>query len=87
MYFQGKNLKKEQIKTYKDYIKTSAIGLEFSISLLFGIILGFFLDKWFYIQPLGIIFGTIVGVIAAGKILYKFLKKYIDKNSNIDKND
>ena len=76
----GNNWRKEKADVYKVYIKTSAVGLEVAISLLVGVISGFLLDKWFNIEPVGIILGMVIGSIAAAKALYNFSKKYINES-------
>jgi F0F1-type ATP synthase assembly protein I len=72
--------RKEKADAYKDYIKTSAVGLEVGLSIVVGISAGFFVDRYFHCEPWGIVGGFIIGAAAAGKRLYSFSKKYLKDN-------
>lgn len=77
----------EKAKLYKSYVKTSAVGLEVGLSILIAATLGYFFDKEFSFEPYGLIFGFLVGIIAAARTLYAFTKKYLaeDKKSEEEK--
>ena len=80
------DLKSEQIKAYKTYVKTSAVGIEVALSISVGSLLGYFGDKYFSSTPYLLLFGFIVGSIAAAKRLYVFSKKYLKENKD-EEND
>lgn len=71
-----------QSKAYRTYIKTSAVGLEFGLSIGVGALLGYFFDKYFASSPYGLLVGIVIGSIAAVKRLWMFVKSYIEKNGN-----
>ena len=73
-----------QSEAYKVYIKTSAAGLEFGLSIVIGTLLGYLADKYFQSSPWGLIIGMIVGCIAAAKRIYIFVKNYLEKDENDD---
>lgn len=75
-----KEWQKDQAQAYRTYIRTSAVGLEFGLSIAVGALLGYFVDKYFATAPYGLLVGMLVGCIAAGKRLYLFVKKYLAKN-------
>lgn len=71
---------KEQSDMYKVYIKTSAVGLEFALSIALGTLLGYFADKYFESAPYGLLIGLAIGTVAAVKRLWIFTKKYLQKD-------
>ncbi len=82
-----KEWQKHQAEAYRTYLRTSAVGLEFGLSIVVGALLGYFADKYFDSAPWGLLIGVIIGSIAAGKRLYIFAKKYLNKTDSNDKND
>lgn len=75
---------KGQSEAYRTYIKTSAVGLEFGLSIGVGALLGYFADRYFATSPYGLLVGILVGSIAAGKRLWIFVKRYLEKNRSHD---
>ncbi len=69
---------KKVINMYKYYVKISSIGIELCLTILISLVLGYFIDKYFLISPIGIIIGLIVGIIGSIKIIYICIKKYKD---------
>lgn len=69
-------------ETYKTYIRTSAVGLEFGLSVALCVLFGYWFDKKFSSFPYGIVFGTIVGFLAGVKRLWVFSKAYLNKKEN-----
>lgn len=83
----GKKLKEwqtNQADAYREYIKTSAVGLEFGLAIGIGALLGYFVDKYFLTSPYGILVGVLVGTIAGVKRLWIFVKRYLEKNRSDD---
>ena len=79
-----KNWQKNQADAYRSYIKTSAVGLEFGLSIVVGALLGYFADKYFHSSPYGLLIGIVIGCVAAVKRLWTFVKSYLEKH---DRND
>lgn len=73
-------------KAYQSYVKTSAVGLEFGLSIAIGALGGYFADKYFQSSPIGLIIGVILGTAAGVKRLWLFTKSYVDK-SDVTKGD
>ena len=74
-------------KDYQSYVKTSAVGLEFGLSIAIGALGGYFADKYFQSSPIGLIIGVIFGTAAGVKRLWLFTKSYVDKSDNPNKDD
>ena len=49
-----KDWQKSQTKTYRTYIKTSAVGLEFALAIGISALVGYYLDKRFGWAPWGL---------------------------------
>lgn len=73
-----------QAKAYRSYIKTSAVGLEFGLSIIIGALGGYFFDQYFLSSPWALLFGVLVGSIAAVKRLSIFTKSYLKKKDSYD---
>ncbi|MEI6791571.1 MAG: AtpZ/AtpI family protein [Myxococcaceae bacterium] len=65
---------------YRDYLKTSVLGLEIGLSILVGGGLGYLTERYFDISPWGLIIGAGFGVATAGRTLYRFSKRYLKEN-------
>lgn len=79
-----KSWQKEQADAYRVYIKTSAVGLEVGLSIGIGALLGYFSDRYFASAPTGLLIGTLIGTLAAGKRLWVFAKDYLKKGGSND---
>lgn len=76
-----------QSDAYRTYIKTSAVGLEFGLSIGIGALLGYFADKYFDSSPYGLLLGIVLGSVAGVKRLYIFVKSYLAKDEDDNKKD
>lgn len=76
--------KESQAQAYRTYVKTSAVGLEFGLSIGVGALLGYFADRYFGSSPYGLLIGLVVGSLAAAKRLWIFVKDYLKKHGNHD---
>jgi F0F1-type ATP synthase assembly protein I len=65
---------------YREYIKAGAIGLEVGLSIIVGGGMGYIAERYFDISPWGLIIGAVFGMVAAGRTLYRFSKKYLKDN-------
>jgi ATP synthase protein I len=62
----------------KDYIEKTSymmVGVQFALSIIIGIVIGYYLDKWLNTFPWMTIFWLLIGFAAGLKNLYKELKK------------
>jgi ATP synthase protein I len=57
-------------------IQLSAVGLEFSSSVLGGLALGYYLDKWLGTHPWLFLVGTFAGLGAALLRMMQLLKRF-----------
>ncbi len=78
-------MKKQDAEAYRVFIRTSAIGLEVGLSIVVGFFLGHTVDRYAGTKPWGSIIGFVFGVLAAGKTLYTFSKKYLKDNQDDEK--
>lgn len=76
--------RKDQAKTYRRYIKTSAVGLEVGLAIIIGSLLGYIGDSYFNTSPIGVIIGLLIGSMAAIKCLLIFTKSYLKNNDHYD---
>lgn len=73
---------KKYAEIYKSYIKASAVGLEFGLSIALPTLIGYFADKHFLCSPYGLLMGCGIGFLAGIKTLYVFSKEYTKKNKD-----
>lgn len=66
--------------TYKEYIKTGAIGLEVGLSIIAGGGLGYVAERYVDISPWGLIIGAGFGMATAARTLYRFSRQYLKDN-------
>lgn len=71
--------KNKYSEVYKSYVKTSAVGLEFGLSIVLCALVGYACDNYFSSSPYGLIAGCIIGFLAGIKRLWIFSKEYIKK--------
>jgi ATP synthase protein I len=69
--------KKDVVKSMLSY---SSLGLEMGLCVAIGLVIGYFLDKYFQTYPyLSIVF-MILGIVAAMKAIYTLAKKMEKEN-------
>ncbi|GAB6075846.1 AtpZ/AtpI family protein [Desulfurobacterium crinifex] len=62
----------------KDYIEKTSymmVGVQFALSIIIGVVIGYYLDKWLNTFPWMTIFWLLIGFAAGLKNLYRELKK------------
>jgi ATP synthase protein I len=73
--------KKDVVKSMLSY---SSLGLEMGLCVAIGLVIGYFLDKYFQTYPyLSIVF-MILGIVAAMKAIYTLAKKMEKENERDD---
>lgn len=65
---------------YREYLKTSVVGLEVGLCVIIGGGLGYLVERYFDMSPWGLIMGVSLGIGAAARTLYHFSKKYLKEN-------
>jgi F0F1-type ATP synthase assembly protein I len=70
----------EKAELYRTYVKTSAVGLELTLSVGVGMVVGYFVDRHFESAPVGLIVGFLLGVAAAVRRLIAFSRNYVRQN-------
>lgn len=76
------NKRDETAEVYRTYIRTSAVGLEVTLSIVVGVVGGYFVDKYAHTTPYGLLVGFVIGSIAAGRRLYAFSRQYLKENKH-----
>ncbi|MBP8625294.1 MAG: AtpZ/AtpI family protein [Syntrophorhabdaceae bacterium] len=68
-------LKDTKKDTFKSLINYSSLGLEMGLSVAIGIVMGYFLDRFFKTYPYLTIIFTFFGIGAAFKTIFMLIKK------------
>jgi len=77
-----RGIKFRKRKKYK-WLVFIAIGFELGFSVIAGIVLGQYIDKWLEIEtPWFTIVGLVLGMIAGFTILIRMIKKIDDRENN-----
>ena len=77
---EAERWRQDKAKAYREYIRTSAIGLEVGLSIVVGLAIGYFIEKHYQIAPWGIVGGLVLGCAAATRRLWIFSKKYLKEH-------
>jgi len=72
---------KNKSELYKIYVRTSAIGLECGLSIIFGLVSGYYADIYMELDGLFMLIGFFVGIIASIRVLYGFMRNYLKENA------
>ena len=59
--------------------RVSSLGLEIGLSVALGAWLGHLLEQKFEFEPWGLLAGTLLGVAAGGRALYKAAKRVLNE--------
>ena len=66
---------KHQEPKYYKQLKSSSVGLEMGLSVVAGIIIGTYLDKWLGTEPYMLAFWTIAGIGSSFLSMIRALRK------------
>lgn len=67
----------EKAAQYRLYMRTSAAGLEFGLSVVIGALMGYFGDRYFDSAPFGLVLGLGFGMAAGIRSLMRITKKVL----------
>ena len=67
---------KQKDNTLKEVLSLSSIGMSMVISIIIGLAIGYYIDKYLGTKPWFMLLFLIFGIIAGFKNLYKAVKKY-----------
>ena len=59
--------------------RMSSLGLEIGLSIALGAWIGHFLEQKFAFEPWGLLAGTLLGVAAAGRSLYRATRRVLNE--------
>ncbi len=72
-------------KKFFKYLSLSTIGLHLVSGIIVGVLIGYYLDKFFNTSPLLTIIFFFFGIVAGFRNMYKDVQKYIlNEEKNID---
>ena len=67
----------EKAAQYRLYMRTSAAGMEFGLSVVIGALMGYFLDRHFESGPLCLVLGLGFGMAAGIRSLMRITRKVL----------
>jgi ATP synthase protein I len=63
------------------------MGMAMVISIILGLIAGFYLDKWLGTEPIFVLVFIFGGILAGFRIMYKTYMKFFAQENSGDSND
>ena len=67
------------VRDYGDFVQ---MGLMFPSSIAVGTLMGYFVDRWFHVDPWGKLAGFVFGAFAAFYNFFKDYQKLMEKKKN-----
>ncbi len=71
----GRFISKETRESLKVIAQVSSMGIAMVLATVFGLVAGYFFDKWLGTDPWGLIVGLVMGIIAGYRNIYIILKR------------
>jgi F0F1-type ATP synthase assembly protein I len=71
------------IGKYSDYLY---LGMLFPASIVVGVVMGYYADRWLHSDPWGKMIGFLLGVVAGGINFYRDYQKMTSKKDESGKN-
>jgi ATP synthase protein I len=71
------------VSKYSDYLY---LGMLFPSSIVVGVVMGYYADRWLHTDPWGKMIGFLLGVVAGGINFYRDYKKITGKKDESGKN-
>jgi len=69
-------MSEERKKLLKQLLHLSSIGISMVLAIVFGLVIGVYLDRWLGTEPWLTIVFLIFGVVAAFRNMFHIIKKY-----------
>lgn len=73
--FKG-NKDKKKDSTLREVLYLSSLGMSMVISILIGLAMGYYIDKYFSTKPWFTLLFLVFGIVAGFRNMYKAVKKY-----------
>ncbi len=74
-------------KKFFKYLSISTIGLHLVSGIVVGVLIGYYLDKFFNTSPILTILFFFFGVLAGFRNMYKDVQKYVLNNEDNNEKD
>jgi len=74
-------------KKFFKYLSISTIGLHLVSGIVVGVLIGYYLDKFFNTSPILTILFFFFGIIAGFRNMYKDVQKYVLNNEDNNEKD
>ncbi len=72
-------MQEDRKRLYKRVMRYSAVGLEMGFSVAIGVVIGYYLDRYFHSGPWLTLIFLILGVVAGFRSLFSLMKD-LDKD-------
>jgi ATP synthase protein I len=67
-------MQEDRKRLYKRVMRYSAVGLEMGFSVAIGVVIGYYLDRYFHTGPWLTLIFLILGVVAGFRSLFSLMK-------------
>lgn len=86
MKFYRKDDRRQKNKAWRSAWHTASVGLEVAGCIVVGLLVGHFADSKLDTDPYLMIVGFALGAVAAGKALWRVIKREMDDGSSKEEN-